>query len=235
MCRSPQGRARGTACRRCLPATGMAAPRRYRRCTSGGCDDVVVVLGAAVVDVPAPARAGGRAGLGGGDERVAAGGDLGARIRTRRVCRACITVDTPDVGAAAVRRVLAAARAVGLRPGAGPLRTRPGHPVVIARRHWADWSSARGGRGARPFLQRAPTWSWWTARISPRAPISTSIRTVMPRAPAAKRRTACAATSVARGVSLAERERPPSPSSGHERHRRRPPHPVSRLAAPPSA
>ncbi|WP_435405973.1 NTP transferase domain-containing protein, partial [Mycolicibacterium vaccae] len=71
----------------------------------GGCDDVVVVLGAALVDVPAPARAvvaqdwadGLSASVRAG---VSAAGDAADFV-------VLTTVDTPDVGASAVRRVLA--------------------------------------------------------------------------------------------------------------------------------
>src|SRR5262245_4100021 len=77
--------------------------------TDGGCDDVVVVLGAAVVDVAAPARAvvasdwadGLAASLRAGITAIEPGPAEFAVLHT---------VDTPDVGAAVVRRVLAAAR-----------------------------------------------------------------------------------------------------------------------------
>src|ERR1700752_3123068 len=78
---------------------------------AGGCDDVVVVLGAAVVDVPAPARpvvaehwsqgmsASVRAGLAAID-----GSDVAVLA----------LVDTPDVGADVIERVVAAASPSGL-------------------------------------------------------------------------------------------------------------------------
>ncbi|MEW5811320.1 MAG: nucleotidyltransferase family protein [Actinomycetota bacterium] len=118
----------------------------------GGCQDVVVVLGAAVdgVDMPAPARA------------VIAqdwADGLSASVRAAVLAlgdeadhAAFLPVDTPDVNAAAVRRVLDAARVTGLaRAGyAG----RPGHPVVIARRHWpAMLDMLAGDEGAGPFLR----------------------------------------------------------------------------------
>ncbi|MBX7435267.1 NTP transferase domain-containing protein [Mycobacterium sp. Y57] len=118
----------------------------------GGCDDVVVVLGAALVDVPAPARAvvadrwaegvsaSVRAGL------QALGDDVGFAVLT--------TVDTPDIGAAAVRRVLAAARAGESGLARAYYGDRPGHPVVIARRHWpALLATLSGDSGAGPFLR----------------------------------------------------------------------------------
>lgn len=119
----------------------------------GGCQDVVVVLGAVVVDVPAPARA-----------VIAEGWADGLSASVRAGVRAVdqtadylvlTTVDTPDVGAAAVRRVLTAASAAesGLaRAGYGG---RPGHPVVIARRHWSELLGVlTGDDGAGPFLRR---------------------------------------------------------------------------------
>ncbi len=116
----------------------------------GGCDEVVVVLGAAVVDVPAPARAVIA-------ERWADG--MGASLRAglaaahdaRRVV--LHLVDTPDIGPDVVRRVLAAAddSATGLvRSSYGG---RPGHPVVIAASYWPELvASLHGDQGARQFL-----------------------------------------------------------------------------------
>ncbi len=117
----------------------------------GGCEDVLVVLGAAIVDVPAPARA-----------VVAADWADGLSASVRAGVRAVgdaadfvvlTTVDTPDVGAAAVRRVLAAARASESGLARANYDGRPGHPVVIARRHWpALLEALAGDTGAAPFL-----------------------------------------------------------------------------------
>lgn len=118
----------------------------------GGCGDVAVVLGAAVdgVDVPSPARAvvaenwadgvsaAARAGL------LALADDVEYAVLT--------TVDTPDVTAAAVRRVLDAARVSGL--ARARYGTRPGHPVVIRREHWAALLDVLAGdEGSGPFLR----------------------------------------------------------------------------------
>lgn len=118
----------------------------------GGCDDVVVVLGAAVVDLPAPARAviaddwatglaaSVRAGL------AAAPPEAGWVVLH--------TVDTPDIGASVVERVLAAARASSSGIARAVFDGRPGHPVVLARRHWQQVAAtATGDRGAGPFLR----------------------------------------------------------------------------------
>ncbi|ART71576.1 molybdopterin-guanine dinucleotide biosynthesis protein MobA [Mycobacterium dioxanotrophicus] len=119
--------------------------------SDGGCGDIVVVLGAAVVDVPEPARAvvtpdwqdGLAASLRAGILAVDAGPVDAVMLHL---------VDTPDVGADVVRRVLASA------PHSGLVRAvydgRPGHPVLIARRHWpALLASLHGDEGARTFLR----------------------------------------------------------------------------------
>ncbi|HEX2214735.1 MAG TPA: NTP transferase domain-containing protein [Mycobacterium sp.] len=116
---------------------------------TGGCGDVVVVLGAAIVEVPSPARA-----------VVADCWSDGLSVSLRTGLSAVDadyavvhTVDTPDVGAEVVRRVLDAA----LTSSSGLARAHyadgPGHPVVIAREHWPALLRVLGGdEGARPFL-----------------------------------------------------------------------------------
>jgi CTP:molybdopterin cytidylyltransferase MocA len=114
----------------------------------GGCDDVVVVLGAAIVDVPAPARA-----VIADDWSDGLSASLRAGLSAVDADYAVVhTVDTPDVDAEVVRRVLAAARS-----SAGLARATyaavPGHPVVVARRHWpALLGQLHGDEGARSFL-----------------------------------------------------------------------------------
>ncbi len=119
----------------------------------GGCDDIVVVLGAAVVDVPAPARPvtatdwaeGMSASLRAGISALSAGSADYAVV---------LTVDTPDIGADPVRRVLDAARASGSGIARACYEGRPGHPVVIGRRHWAQLlATLHGDEGARAFLR----------------------------------------------------------------------------------
>lgn len=131
-----------------LAADGDWLRIAVRALDEGGCGDVIVVLGAAIVDVPAPARAvvaedwadGMSASVRAG---IRAAGDAGVAVLH--------TVDTPDIGAAVVRRVLAANRGGISR---AVYRGRPGHPVTVARRHWpALLESLRGDEGARPFLR----------------------------------------------------------------------------------
>ncbi|MDT5009777.1 MAG: hypothetical protein QOH57_1394 [Mycobacterium sp.] len=119
----------------------------------GGCDDVVLVLGAAqvaaptgVIAVTAPdwergLSASVRAGLTHADR-------LGAEYALLHI------VDTPDVGASVVNRVLN--RALASRSGLARacFSDRPGHPVVIARRHWpAVIAELTGDHGAGMYLR----------------------------------------------------------------------------------
>ncbi|CRZ15672.1 nucleotidyltransferase family protein [Mycolicibacterium neworleansense] len=117
----------------------------------GGCDDVIVVLGAAMVEVPAPARA-----------VVATRWAEGMSASVREGLHAAgpaawvvlHTVDTPDVGARVVTRVLRAARGAESGLARATYDGRPGHPVVVAHRHVAALSAAmRGDQGARAFLR----------------------------------------------------------------------------------
>ncbi|GAY18967.1 NTP transferase domain-containing protein [Mycobacterium sp. shizuoka-1] len=137
-----------------LAAQGQWLASAVAALSGGGCDDVVVVLGAAVVDVPAPARAviaedwqqGMSASLRTG---LAAAGDADYVV--------VLTVDTPDIGAAVVDRVLRAARSSPSGIARAGYAGRPGHPVVVARRHWpALLETLRGDEGARRFLAARP-------------------------------------------------------------------------------
>lgn len=114
----------------------------------GGCDEVVVVLGAAMVDVPAPARPVVA-------ERWADGMSASVRTGLAAIADADLgvlaLVDTPDVGADVVRRVIAAASASGL--ARATYEGVPGHPVAIARGFWpALLETLHGDEGARRFL-----------------------------------------------------------------------------------
>lgn len=124
----------------------------------GGCDEVIVVLGAAgedAVDVPAPARA-----------VIAADWADGLSASLRAGLRAVYSdgldadfavvhlVDTPDVGGDVVQRVLESARASPSGLARAVYHGRPGHPVVMARRHWpALLAGLSGDVGAGPFLR----------------------------------------------------------------------------------
>lgn len=133
-----------------LAEEGVWLRRAVSALAGGGCDDVIVVLGAAVVDVPAPARAVVAARWADGmsasvREGLAAAGDAQWVILH--------TVDTPDVAADVVARVLAAARGSGSGLARAVYEGRPGHPVVVARRHLAELTGTLDGdQGARAFL-----------------------------------------------------------------------------------
>lgn len=121
----------------------------------GGCREVIVVLGAAVVDVPAPARAVVAEDWADGLSASVRAGLLAAHESADFV--ALTTVDTPDVGAAAVRRVHAAAGESASGLARASYHGRPGHPVVLARRHWpALLAVLTGDDGAGPFLRGRP-------------------------------------------------------------------------------
>jgi nicotine blue oxidoreductase len=115
----------------------------------GGCDDVVVVLGAAVVDVPPPARA-----VIAQDWERGLSASLRAGLRSVDADYVVVhTVDTPDIGADAVRRVLDTARTSAAGLARARYGDRPGHPVVIARRYWQELlDGLDGDQGARGFL-----------------------------------------------------------------------------------
>lgn len=118
----------------------------------GGCADVLVVLGAAIVDVPAPARA-----VLAADWRDGLSASLRAGISALGddTDYAVIhTVDTPDIGADVVRRVLRAARSADSGLARAQFAGRPGHPVVVGRQHWPELlRGLRGDEGAKPFLR----------------------------------------------------------------------------------
>jgi CTP:molybdopterin cytidylyltransferase MocA len=138
------------------------------RCTAlraGGCDRVVVVLGAAAEEaralVPEDADVVVAAGWADGQSASLRAG-LGAGAMTAADAALVVLVDTPGLTSAAVARVLAAARDGGRAATAHALVQAtydgaPGHPVVLGREHWpAVLAEVRGDRGARDVLARGP-------------------------------------------------------------------------------
>lgn len=125
--------------------------------TDGGCDSVLVVVGAQadqvlplVPETAATVLAADWAQGMGASLRTG----LAELIRSAppRVQAALVhLVDLPDVDASVVRRLVAlAGPAVVARAG---FETQPGHPVLLGRQHWADIvASAQGDRGARDWL-----------------------------------------------------------------------------------
>lgn len=77
---------------------------------------------------------------------------LTAAMSSDAVALAIITVDTPDLPAAAVQRVTRGAASASLTQAV--YGSRPGHPVVIGRDHWSALdASVIGDRGARDYLR----------------------------------------------------------------------------------
>ncbi|WP_278261628.1 nucleotidyltransferase family protein [Nocardia sp. AG03] len=123
----------------------------------GGCDPVVVLLGAtgpdpAAVDLP-PGVAwrwveDWASGLG---ATVRAGLRAAAEAGTEYV--AFLPVDIPDIDARVVDRVLTAARASESGLARAVFHNTPGHPAVIKNKHWEAISAvAVGDRGGGSYL-----------------------------------------------------------------------------------
>jgi len=122
----------------------------------GGCDPVVVVVGAAADDVSDVLDA---------DVTVVEATDwatgMGASLRAGLGAVEGLDadavlvhlVDLPDVGSAVVRRVAATASPSAL--ARADYGGEPGHPVLIGRDHWRGVAAAaHADRGARDYLAR---------------------------------------------------------------------------------
>ena len=120
---------------------------------AGGADPVIVVTGAAAVDLPGVSTVHNprwREGMG---SSFAAG--LAA---VPADCDAAVIAlaDQPLVGAASVRRLIAAF-AAGSGVAVAAYSGLPRNPVLLAREHWAAaMDLAAGDVGARPFLRAHP-------------------------------------------------------------------------------
>lgn len=120
----------------------------------GGCERIVVVLGAGaeearalLADVPVDV-------IVAPDWSHGMSASLRAGLGFLRDGDAALIglVDLPDVDAAVVRRVLAAGTGPDVLARAA-YHGVPGHPVLIGRQHWAGvLSTATGDRGARDYL-----------------------------------------------------------------------------------
>jgi CTP:molybdopterin cytidylyltransferase MocA len=119
----------------------------------GGAAPVVIVTGAAAVELP------GVIGVHNPDWPTGMGSSLAAGLRSvPDGCAAAVValVDQPLVGAEAVRRLIAAHRA-GASVAVAAYQGAPRNPVLLAREHWAEVISlAVGDTGARPFLRAHP-------------------------------------------------------------------------------
>ena len=121
---------------------------------AGGADPVLVVTGAAPVEIDG-ARA-----VHNPDWRSGMGSSLAAGLRaldeTGSGAAVIALADQPLVGAEAVRRLIAAYQA-GASVAVAAYAGKPRNPVLIAREHWAAVTElAAGDTGARPFLRARP-------------------------------------------------------------------------------
>ena len=127
--------------------------RAVRVLREGGADPVVVVTGAAVLDVPGAVVAHNPAWPEGLGSSLRAGLD---RLTGPPALQAAavLLVDQPGVTAGAVERVVSAVRGEDALVVA-TFSGRWGHPVVLGRTHWAEAAAlAEGDRGARALLRR---------------------------------------------------------------------------------
>jgi CTP:molybdopterin cytidylyltransferase MocA len=124
---------------------------------AGGCDPLIVVLGAAATEVRAQADLDAAVVVENPDYATGMGSSLRAGLAAASGADAdavaVLLVDTPGITAAAVRRLAGhgSSEALAMATYGG----RPGHPVVIGRSHWDGVAaSAIGDVGARPYLNR---------------------------------------------------------------------------------
>lgn len=118
----------------------------------GGCDRVVVTMGALVVPAPAGSTAltvpDWHLGLG---ETVRAAAMYALQVGARGLL--LTLVDTPDVAAPVVRRILDAVESQRQALVRASYAGRVGHPVYLGRDHLRDLADlASGDRGARDYL-----------------------------------------------------------------------------------
>jgi nicotine blue oxidoreductase len=126
--------------------------RAVRLLREGGCDPVVVVAGAVALDVP------GATVVVNAEWRSGMGSSLRVGLTSVNGVDAAVlvTVDTPWLGAEAVRRVRAAHRG-GAGVAVATYGGRRGHPVLLAHAHFAEAAQlARGDVGARALLAARP-------------------------------------------------------------------------------
>jgi len=124
-----------------------------RALRDGGCHDVVLVLGAAGVPAPPGVTV---VTASDWDEGLSASvrAGLARAERTPADFAALHVIDTPDVGCAVVARVLDGALASRSGLARAYFGDQPGHPVVLARQHWAGVLAAvSGDSGAGAYLR----------------------------------------------------------------------------------
>jgi CTP:molybdopterin cytidylyltransferase MocA len=120
---------------------------------TGGAGPLVVVTGAAPLTLPGVIT------MHNPDWASGMGSSLAVGLRAvPDGCAAAVValVDQPLIGAAAVRRLIAA-HAAGATVAVAAYHGQPRNPVLLARAHWPEVVSlAAGDVGARPFLRAHP-------------------------------------------------------------------------------
>jgi CTP:molybdopterin cytidylyltransferase MocA len=120
---------------------------------AGGAGPLVVVTGAAPLTLPGVIM------VHNPDWPSGMGSSLAVGLRAvPDGCAAAVValVDQPLIGAAAVRRLIAA-HAAGATVAVAAYHGQPRNPVLLARAHWPEVISlAAGDVGARPFLRAHP-------------------------------------------------------------------------------
>ncbi len=137
-----------------LAHDGLWLDLAVRALRDGGCDEVLVVVGAAAPEMPPGAQA-----VVNDEWRTGMGSSVRVGLQTCETTDADLAVlhlvDTPDIGAEVVGRVLDHAASTGI--ARATFDDTPGHPVVLARRWWAEVAeAATGDQGARTFLRGNP-------------------------------------------------------------------------------
>ena len=137
------------------------AERGVAMLRTGGADPVLIVTGAAQVELAAELRV---RTVYNGDWRTGMGSSLRAALRALtelevgpEVGAAVVALaDQPLVGAEAVGRLIAAYQA-GAGVAVAAYGGKPRNPVLLAREHWPEVvASATGDQGARAFLRARP-------------------------------------------------------------------------------
>jgi nicotine blue oxidoreductase len=137
------------------------AERGVAMLTAGGADPVLIVTGAAPVDLGPGFQA---RTVYNGEWRTGMGSSLRAALRALTGPEAgpeigavvVALADQPLVGAEAVGRLIAAYRA-GAGVAVAGYDGKPRNPVLLAREHWPEViATATGDQGARAFLRARP-------------------------------------------------------------------------------
>jgi CTP:molybdopterin cytidylyltransferase MocA len=133
------------------------AERGANMLRAGGAGPVLVVTGAAPLELPGP----GVQAVHNPQWRTGMGSSLRTALRalepSDQVAAAVVALaDQPLVGAQAVARLIAAYRA-GADVAVAAYNGKPRNPVLVAREHWAEViATATGDQGARAFLRARP-------------------------------------------------------------------------------